>query len=70
MLLYREIVLIAREISVDMGKLDSEEPIEIRSPGRGRGSSVAMLTGYLIGISHVDPLLYNLTLERFVPEDL
>ena len=70
MLLYREIVLIAREISIEMGKSDSEEPIEIRSPGRGRGSSVAMLTGYLIGISHVDPLLYNLTLERFVPDDL
>ena len=63
MLLYREIVLIARDISIEMGKSDLEEPIEIRSPGRGRGSSVAMLTGYLIGISHVDPLLYNLTLE-------
>jgi len=70
MLLYREIVLIARDISIEMGKSDLEEPIEIRSPGRGRGSSVAMLTGYLIGISHVDPLLYNLTLERFVPDDL
>ena len=70
MLLYREIVLIARDISIEMGKSDLEEPIEIRSPGRGRGSSVAMLTGYLIGISHVDPLLYNLTLERFIPDDL
>ncbi|GIS63837.1 MAG: hypothetical protein CM1200mP3_00850 [Chloroflexota bacterium] len=29
-----------------------------------------MLTGYLIGISHIDPLLYDLTLERFLPENL
>ena len=28
-----------------------------------------MLVGYLIGISHIDPLKWNLTLERFVSED-
>ena len=26
--------------------------------------------GYLIGISHVDPLKWNLTLERFISEDM
>ena len=26
--------------------------------------------GYLIGISHVDPLRWGLTLERFIPEDM
>lgn len=40
-----------------------------RPPGRGRGSSVALLTGYLVGISHGDPLRWNLTLERFISED-
>ena len=70
MLLYREIALLAREIMVEMGTVNQEEPLEWRPPGRGRGSSVAMLTGYLIGISHVDPLLYDLTLERFLPDDL
>ena len=40
-----------------------------RPPGRGRGSSVALLAGYLIGISHVDPLRWGLTLERFISED-
>ena len=69
-LLYREIVLLARDIMQEMGRVNSEDPIEWNPPGRGRGSSVAMLTGYLIGISHVDPLVYNLTLERFLPEDL
>ena len=44
-------------------------PLEERPPGRGRGSSVALLAGYLIGISHVDPLQWDLTLERFISED-
>ena len=38
--------------------------------GRGRGSSVALLVGYLIGISHVDPLKWDLTLDRFISEDM
>jgi error-prone DNA polymerase len=29
-----------------------------------------MLLGYLIGLSHIDPLEYNLSLERFLPEDM
>ena len=70
MLLYREIALMAQEIMVESGIANPEEPLEWRPPGRGRGSSVAMLIGYLIGISHIDPLLYDLTLERFLPEDL
>ena len=30
---------------------------------------MALLAGYLIGISHVDPLRWDLTLERFISED-
>ena len=30
---------------------------------------MALLTGYLTGISHVDPLRWGLTLERFISED-
>ena len=63
LLLYREIVMIAQEIMVERGRpavLEGREP-----PGRGRGSSVALLVGYLIGISHIDPLKWSLTLERF-----
>ena len=47
-----------------------ETPLEERPPGRGRGSSVALLVGYLIGISHIDPMRWSLTLERFIPEDM
>ena len=54
----------------ERGLAHPETPLEERPPGRGRGSSVALLTGYLIGISHVDPLRWGLTLERFIPEDM
>ena len=69
LLLYREIALLARQIMEERGLIDPETPIEARPPGRGRGSSVALLAGYLIGISHVDPLRWGLTLDRFISED-
>ena len=70
LLLYREIVLLAQGIMEEKGLAHAETPLEERPPGRGRGSSVALLVGYLIGISHVDPLRWGLTLERFIPEDM
>ena len=69
LLLYREIVLLAQEIMQEQALVQPEVPIEERPPGRGRGSSVALLVGYLTGISHVDPLEWGLTLERFISED-
>ena len=57
-------------IMEERGLIHPDTPLEERPPGRGRGSSVALLVGYLIGISHVDPLRWNLTLERFMPEDM
>ena len=70
LLLYREIVLLAQRIMEEKGLVQPETPLEERPPGRGRGSSVALLIGYLIGISHVDPLRWDLTLERFISEDM
>ena len=70
LLLYREIALIAREIMLERGLVSPEAPLEARPPGRGRGSSVALLVGYLIGISHIDPLAWDLSLERFISEDV
>ena len=69
LLLYREIVQIAQRIMEERGLSHPETPLEERPPGRGRGSSVALLVGYLIGISHVDPLQWDLTLERFISDD-
>ncbi len=70
LLLYREIVLVAQRIMEERGMVGPETPMEERPPGRGRGSSVALLVGYLIGISHVDPLKWDLTLERFISEEM
>ena len=70
LLLYREIALIARKIAEERGLVSPEVPLESRPPGRGRGSSVALLVGYLIGISHIDPISWNLSLERFISEDV
>ena len=69
LLLYREIVQIAQQVMEERGLSHPETPLKERPPGRGRGSSVALLVGYLIGISHVDPLEWDLTLERFMSED-
>ncbi|MDA0988757.1 MAG: DNA polymerase III subunit alpha [Chloroflexi bacterium] len=69
LLIYHDIIQLAREVMIDLGLTDMEIPLEENPPGRGRGSSVAMLTGYLIGLSHIDPLQFNLSLERFLPDD-
>ena len=68
LLMYHDIIQMAREVMIDLGLTDREIPLEERPPGRGRGSSVAMLVGYLIGLSHIDPLEFDLSLERFLPE--
>ena len=70
LLLYREIALIAQRIMEERGLVRSETPVEERPPGRGRGSSVTLVVGYLIGISHIDPIKWDLTLERFISEDM
>jgi len=69
LLIYYEVMQIAQEVMIDLGYSNWETPLEERSPGRGRGSSVAMLVGYLIGLSHIDPLHYDLKLDRFINND-
>ena len=68
-LIYYDIIQMAREVMLDLGLGDPEVPLEENPPGRGRGSSVAMLVGYLIGLSHIDPLKFDLGLDRFLPKD-
>lgn len=69
LLLYHEVIKLGREVMIDQGLSDPSLSLEENPPGRGRGSSVALLIGYLIGLSHIDPLKYNLSLERFLPAD-
>ena len=69
LLMYHEVIKLGREVMIDQGLSDPSLTLEENPPGRGRGSSVALLAGYLIGLSHIDPLKYNLSLERFLPDD-
>ncbi|MEE8362953.1 MAG: DNA polymerase III subunit alpha, partial [Dehalococcoidia bacterium] len=66
---YYDIIKTAREVQEDLGLVEPGLPLEENPPGRGRGSSVAMLVGYLIGLSHIDPLKFGLKLDRFLPDD-
>ncbi|MFC1988575.1 DNA polymerase III subunit alpha [Chloroflexota bacterium] len=70
LLLYHEVIKLGREVMIDLGLSDPSLSLEENPPGRGRGSSVALLVGYLIGLSHIDPLKYDLSLERFLPDDV
>ena len=54
---------------LELGYGHLETPLEWLPPGRGRGSSVSLLAGYLIGLSHVDSLEYGLTLDRFLSSE-
>jgi error-prone DNA polymerase len=69
LLMYHEVITLGREVMIGQGLSDPLVSLEENPPGRGRGSSVALLVGYLIGLSHIDPLKYNLSLERFLPAD-
>ncbi|MGD9117111.1 MAG: DNA polymerase III subunit alpha, partial [Dehalococcoidia bacterium] len=70
LLMYHEVIRLGREVMIDLGLSDPSLTVEENPPGRGRGSSVALLAGYLIGLSHIDPLQYDLSLERFLPDDV
>lgn len=69
LLLYNDVINLGREAMIDLDLSDPSLAIEENPPGRGRGSSVSLLIGYLIGLSHIDPLKYDLSLERFLPDD-
>ncbi len=69
LLMYHEVIKLGREVMIDRGLSDPSLSLEENPPGRGRGSSVSLLVGYLIGLSHIDPLKYRLSLERFLPAD-
>ena len=70
LLQYYDIIRIAREVQEDLGLVEPGLDIEENPPGRGRGSSVSLLIGYLTGLSHIDPLKFGLRLDRFLPETL
>jgi error-prone DNA polymerase len=67
-LLHWEVLELARECALEVRGADS--PRNLLPPGRGRGSSVGSLVCYLTGLSHVDPVAANLSLGRFLNDEL
>jgi error-prone DNA polymerase len=67
-LLHHEVLEIARECALEVRGRDS--PRMFLPPGRGRGSSVGSIVCYLTGLSHVDPVENDLSLGRFLNEEL
>ncbi|HZO97149.1 MAG TPA: error-prone DNA polymerase [Gaiellaceae bacterium] len=67
-LLHWEVLELARECAREVRGPGS--PRHALPPGRGRGSSVGSLVCYLTGLSHVDPVAANLSLGRFLNDEL
>ena len=66
-LVYRDIMRLAEEVAAEVR---GPRPAHALPPGRGSGSSVSSILCYLLGLSHIDPLRYDLFLGRFLNEEL
>jgi error-prone DNA polymerase len=67
-LLHWEVLELARECALEVRGAGS--PRHALPPGRGRGSSVGSIVCYLTGLSHVDPVENDLSLGRFINDEL
>jgi error-prone DNA polymerase len=67
-LLHHEILMLAREVAIEVRGPDTARTL--LPPGRGRGSSVSSIVCYLTGLSHIDPIASKLSLGRFLHEDI
>lgn len=69
-LTYREILKLGVQVAHELRGRDPALPPDEQPVGRGRGSSVASIVCYLIGLSHIDPVKNDLFLGRFLNEEL
>ncbi|PZC50348.1 MAG: error-prone DNA polymerase [Chloroflexi bacterium] len=69
-LIYHEIFTLAHEVAKEVRGEGTARARAGLPPGRGRGSSVASIVCYLIGLSHIDPIANNLTVNRFLNEEM
>ena len=68
-LVYHDLFDLAREVGADVRR-GSRRASGNLLPGRGRGSSVASIVCYLLGLSHIDPIANRLFLGRFLHEEI
>ena len=69
-LVYHEVMQLATKVAVEVRGPSRARSVTELPPGRGRGSSVASIVCYLIGLSHIDPILNNLSIDRFLNEQM
>jgi error-prone DNA polymerase len=67
-LLHWEVLELAADCAREVRGDDS--PRNVLPPGRGRGSSVGSIVCYLTGLSHVDPVAADLSLGRFLNDEM
>jgi error-prone DNA polymerase len=67
-LLHHEVLELAAECAREVRGGDA--PRHVLPPGRGRGSSVGSIVCYLTGLSHVDPVAADLSLGRFLNDEM
>jgi error-prone DNA polymerase len=67
-LLHWEVLELAREVALEVR--GPARRATVLPPGRGRGSSVGSIVCYLTGLSHVDPVEADLSLGRFLNDEL
>ncbi len=67
-LLHRDLLVLAREVALEVRGRGSAR--SVLPPGRGRGSSVSSIVCYLTGLSHIDPVENKLNSSRFLNEEV
>ena len=66
--LHYEVLELAREVAIEVRGPDTVR--SLLEPGRGRGSSVSSVVCYLAGLSHIDPIVAELQIGRFLHAEL
>jgi error-prone DNA polymerase len=69
-LVYHEVFRLAKQVAEEVRGPSRARSVTGLPPGRGRGSSVASIICYLIGLSHIDPLRHKLSIDRFLNDAL
>ena len=69
-LIYHQVFELATKVAEEVRGDRSARARANMPPGRGRGSSVASIICYLIGLSHVDPIENRLPIDRFLNDEM
>ncbi|MSQ30434.1 MAG: DNA polymerase III subunit alpha [Dehalococcoidia bacterium] len=69
-LVYHEVMTLAEVVAAEVRGPSRARSVTELPPGRGRGSSVASIICYLIGLSHIDPIRNRLGVDRFLNDGM